>query len=71
MTAAAGPDDFERTMAVVGADPNVDSLVAIYIPPMVTEPVEIARGIARGAAAVPAGKPVACVFMSSQGIRRS
>ncbi len=67
MTAAAGPDDFERTMAVVGADPNVDSLVAIYIPPMVTEPVEIARGIARGAAAVPAGKPVACVFMSSQG----
>ena len=34
---------------------------------MVTEPVEIARGIARGAAAVPAGKPVACVFMSSQG----
>jgi len=67
MTAAAGPHDFERTMAVVGADPNVDSLVAIYIPPMVTEPVEIARGIARGAAAVPAGKPVACVFMSSQG----
>ena len=67
MTAAAGPDDFERTIAMVGADPNVDSLVAIYIPPMVTEPVEIARGIARGAAAVLAGKPVACVFMSSQG----
>jgi acetyl coenzyme A synthetase (ADP forming)-like protein len=67
MTAAAGADDFERTMAVVASDPNVDSLVVIYIPPMVTEPVEIARAIARGAAAVPAGKPVACVFMSSQG----
>ena len=67
MTASAGPHDFERTMAVVGTDPNVDSVVVIYIPPMVTEPVEIARGIARGAAAVPAGKPVACVFMSSQG----
>ncbi|MGO9063046.1 MAG: GNAT family N-acetyltransferase [Candidatus Binataceae bacterium] len=67
MTASAGPHDFERTMAAVGTDPNVDSVVVIYIPPMVTEPVEIARGIARGAAAVPAGKPVACVFMSSLG----
>ena len=67
MTASAGADDFERTMAVVAGDPNVDSLVVIYIPPMVTEPVDIARAIARGAAAVPAGKPVACVFMSSQG----
>lgn len=67
MTASAGPQDFERTMTVVGSDPNVDSLVAIYIPPMVTKPVEIARGIARGASAVPAAKPVACVFMSTQG----
>ncbi len=67
MTASAGAHDFERTMAVVAGDPNVDSLVVIYIPPMVTEPVDIARGIARGAAAVPADKPVACVFMSTQG----
>jgi acetate---CoA ligase (ADP-forming) len=66
MTASAGGADFEHTMAAVANDPNVDSLVVIYIPPMVTAPVEIARGIARGAAAVAADKPIACVFMSSE-----
>jgi acyl-CoA synthetase (NDP forming) len=66
MTASAGGEDFARTMAAVAADPNIDSLVVIYIPPMVTEPVEIARGIAKGAAAVPPGKPIACAFMSSE-----
>jgi len=66
MTASAGGEDFARTMAAVGADPGIDSLVVIYIPPMVTEPVEIARGIAKGAAAVAPGKPIACAFMSSE-----
>jgi acyl-CoA synthetase (NDP forming) len=33
---------------------------------MVTEPAQIAQGIAGGAAQVPAHKPVACAFMSSE-----
>src|SRR6202043_2134637 len=33
MSASASGADFERTMSLVGNDPNVDSLVAIYIPP--------------------------------------
>jgi acetyl coenzyme A synthetase (ADP forming)-like protein len=65
MTAAASGSDFARAIATVANDPNVDSVVVIYIPPMVTEPVEIARGIANGAAAVPPDKPIACAFMSS------
>ncbi len=65
MTAQASGEDFARTIAAVAADDNVDSVVAIYIPPMVTEPAAIARGIARGAELVPAHKPVACAFMSS------
>jgi acetyl coenzyme A synthetase (ADP forming)-like protein len=66
MTAAASGEDFARAIATVGGDPNVDSVVVIYIPPMVTEPVEIARGIASGAAAVASEKPIACAFMSSE-----
>ena len=66
MTAQAGSDAFADTIAAVGRDPNIDVVVAIYIPPMVTAPVEIARGIARGAAEVPAEKPIACAFMSSE-----
>ncbi len=66
MTAAATPQDYERTMTLVAGDPNIDSLVVIYIPPLVSDPVEIASGIARGAAAVPAGKPLVNVFLSSE-----
>lgn len=65
MTASAASSDFERTIALVGNDPNVDSVVAIYVPPMVTRPEDAAEGIARGAAAVPSDKPVLCVFISA------
>ncbi|HTJ45181.1 MAG TPA: GNAT family N-acetyltransferase [Kofleriaceae bacterium] len=67
MTASAPPDHFARAIELVGNDPNVDSLVVIYIPPMVTEPESIAAAIARGAGTVPRAKPIASVFMSSRG----
>jgi acyl-CoA synthetase (NDP forming) len=67
MIASAPPEHFERAIALVGNDPNVDAVVAIYIPPLVTSPEEVAAAIARGAAQVPQTKPVATVFMSSKG----
>ena len=67
MVASAPAAHYEAAMAAVGRDPNVDAVVAIYVPPLVTDPEEIAGAIARGAAAVPPGKPVATVFMSSKG----
>ncbi len=65
--ASATPEQFERAMAAVGNDPNIDSLVVIYIPLLATTPDEIAQAIARGAAAVPATKPVSTVFLSARG----
>ena len=67
MIAAATPEQYEVAIALVGRDPNVDAVVAIYVPPLVTRPEDIAAAIARGAAGVPPGKPIATVFMSSQG----
>jgi acetyl coenzyme A synthetase (ADP forming)-like protein len=67
MTAAAPPEHFERALELVGNDPSIDAVVAIYIPPTVTEPEAVAAAIARGAAAVPASRPVATVFMASGG----
>jgi acetate---CoA ligase (ADP-forming) len=64
MTDTAAAVDYERALAAVGRDASVDSIVAIYAPPMVTRPEEIAAGIARGAGAVPAHKPVLTVFLS-------
>jgi acetyl coenzyme A synthetase (ADP forming)-like protein len=67
MIASATPEQFTRTIAAVGADPRVDSVVVIYVPPMVTNASEIADAIAQGAGTVPAGKPVLTVFLSTKG----
>lgn len=67
MIASATPEQYAEVMGIVGRDPLVDSVVAIYIPPLVTKPEEIAAAIARGAGDVPKDKPVLTVFMSSKG----
>jgi acyl-CoA synthetase (NDP forming) len=67
MVASATPEQYERALELVARDPNVDALVVIYIPPMVTRPEEIAMAIARGAGKVPKEKPIASVFLSSKG----
>jgi acyl-CoA synthetase (NDP forming) len=67
MIAAATPEHYSRTIEAVGADPQIDAVVVIYIPPLVTNPEDIAPAIAQGAGTVPAHKPVLTVFMSSRG----
>lgn len=67
MIASATPEQYERTIERVASDPNVDAVVAIYIPPLVTKPEEVATAVARGAGKVPAEKPVVAVFLSSKG----
>ena len=67
MIASASAEQFEAAIGLVGRDPNVDAVVAIYVPVLVTRPEDIADGVARGAAAVPLDKPIAAVFMSSKG----
>lgn len=66
MTATAGSAEYERAMAAVGADPNVDSVVAVHIPVTEDRCMDAGEGIARGAARVPANKPVLAVPLSSQ-----
>jgi acetyl coenzyme A synthetase (ADP forming)-like protein len=68
MIASATPAQYARTIELVGADATIDALVVIYIPPLVTDPAEIAQAIAHGVGTVPAQKPVLTVFMTSQGI---
>ena len=67
MIASATAEQYERTIEIVGADPNVDALVVIYVPPLVTTAEEIAGAVVRGALKVPAHKPVLTVFLSSKG----
>jgi acyl-CoA synthetase (NDP forming) len=66
MIASATPEQYTRTIEIVGTDPGIDAVV-IYIPPLVTTPEEIAPAIAQGAGRMPAHKPVLSVFLSSRG----
>ena len=67
MIASATPEQYTQAIEAVGADPNVDALVVIYIPPMISRPEEIAHAMAQGAGTVPPEKPVLSVFISSKG----
>jgi acetyl coenzyme A synthetase (ADP forming)-like protein len=65
LIASASPAQFEAAIGLVGRDPAVDAVVAIYVPVRATGGDAIAAAIARGAAEVPPGKPVAAVFLSA------
>jgi acetyl coenzyme A synthetase (ADP forming)-like protein len=65
MLASAPPEHYERAMRLLLADERIDSLLTIFIPPLVTDPRAVAEAIVRGASG--AAKPVLATFMSAQG----
>jgi acetyl coenzyme A synthetase (ADP forming)-like protein len=66
MLASAPVEHYQRALAVILQDENVDSVLAIFIPPLVTDADAVAAAIAT-AARDAHGKPVAGVFMRAQG----
>jgi acetyl coenzyme A synthetase (ADP forming)-like protein len=68
MIAAASPDHYRQAISLVGNDPNVDSVVVIFAPPLVNRSRDVARAIADGARALNRSKPVITVFMSTQSV---
>jgi len=63
MIASATADDFRRTVELVLADPNVDSLITIFIPPIVTAASDVADAIRCASAG--SQKPVLATFMGA------
>ena len=66
MIASATPEQYSKALQVVAADPSIDSLITIFIPPLVTEPEAVAAAI-RGAAQKIA-KPMLATFLGTQGL---
>ena len=64
MIASASAEDYRRTIELVLADPNVDSLLTIFIPPIVTAAEDVAQAIQHAAAG--STKPVLATFMGVQ-----
>src|SRR6185436_8607357 len=76
MIASASPDSFEKAVRLVASDPGVDALMVLYVPPIVTRPLDVAQAIVRGAEAATRDaaargetpKPVLTCFMGSHGV---
>jgi acetyl coenzyme A synthetase (ADP forming)-like protein len=65
MLASAPPEHYERATRVLLADPAIDSLMVIFIPPLVTDAKAAAEATVRGATGTT--KTILANFMSSHG----
>jgi acyl-CoA synthetase (NDP forming) len=69
MIASASPAAYEAAIRVLLDDPGIDSLIAIFVPPIITRAQEVAEAIKAGAAHSP--KTVLVNFLGSHGVPES
>jgi acetyl coenzyme A synthetase (ADP forming)-like protein len=68
MIASASASQYEQVIRILGADPEVDALVVIFIPPLVTRPEDVARALVSAGRELAGRKPLLSVFMQARGI---
>ncbi|MEO6211668.1 MAG: acetate--CoA ligase family protein [Gemmatimonadaceae bacterium] len=68
MIASATPEQYTKAIGIIGADPAVDTIIVIFIPPLVTKPDDVARAIVDATRALAGAALVLTVFMQSRGI---
>jgi acetyl coenzyme A synthetase (ADP forming)-like protein len=68
MIASATGEDYGRTIRDLAADPDVDALIVIYIPPLEAQAADVARHMVEAIAEVGRRIPLLTCFMSSRGI---
>ena len=69
MIASADAPSYERSLGLLVQDKNVDAVIVIFVPPLVTGAEEVARAILAGASG--SKKPVLSCFMGSHGVPES
>jgi acetyl coenzyme A synthetase (ADP forming)-like protein len=68
MIASATAEDYERAIETVAADPDVDAIIVIYIPPQATKAAEIGKAVVRAIKDVGGRIPIATTWMSTKGL---
>ncbi len=68
MIAAATPEHYSRTIGLVGADPGIDAVIVIYVPPDPSRAPQIAGGIVEGIHSLERRVPVLTAFMAEKGL---
>ena len=71
MIASASADNYRDAIRIVAGDPNIDALVVIFIPPLVTSAEDAARAFVDAARELNRKKPLLTVFMSARGVPES
>ena len=68
MLGSATADSYEATLPVMLADPAVDSVIVLFVPPATAGAEDVANGLARTLEAVSTDKPVLAALLSAEGI---
>ena len=68
MIASASAEDYRKAIEIVASDNNVDALIVIFTPPLVTRAEAVARAMVEAVKTFDGSKPVMAVFLSAQGI---
>jgi acetyl coenzyme A synthetase (ADP forming)-like protein len=66
MLAAATGEDYKRAIAILADCDDVDSVIVIFTPPLVTRASDVIRAIQSAAGGLPRPIPLLSVFMSKQ-----
>ena len=69
MIASARAESYEKALALLVADENVDAVIVIFVPPLVTGAPDVARAILAGGKG--SKKPILSCFMGSHGVPES
>jgi acetate---CoA ligase (ADP-forming) len=64
MIASATAEDYRRAVEVLGDCRDVDAIIVIFTPPLVTQADDVVRAVHEAAASMPRPMPVLGVFMS-------
>ena len=70
MLADAKGDDYRRAIGILSRCPEIDSVIVIFTPPLVTKASEVIRAIHSAAKEMPRELPLLSVFMSKQSTPR-
>ena len=68
MIASASAEDYRRAIDVIAACEQVDAVIAIFIPPLVTQATDVARAIRTAGRDLRRPIPLLTVFMSARGV---
>jgi len=68
MIASASADDYRRAIETVAADPEIDAMIVIYIPPQATQAAEIGSAIVQAIKDVEGRIPIATTWMAARGL---